>query len=315
MKLRSFALAFSFSVFFLAGTACAWNDLGHRVVAQIAWNQLDKPTKTAIIQALKNAPADTKMLRVLPANKNLWPADVNNALYAKLFQSVATWPDLVRPDQGNPQPTDKYHHGDWHYVNVFWKGSTHSPTGQPNAGFMLSKLAAFSGTQSNENPAIQVAWLVHLTGDAHQPMHCSARITSDPVEKDGDRGANEFCLASGCRTNFTRLNLHSFWDSSLTRNNDQGANQSVESFAWEIAKSITDEHPASEFANTNGFTSSSLWSDEGVRIAIDDGYPATLIRNQTPTQKYRLRVYEIARQRIALAGYRLAATLKAKFGS
>lgn len=316
MKLQRFALAVSFSIFFLTTTAIAWNDLGHRVVAQIAWNQLDQATKTAVIKALKTAPSDSGMLWFMPANKNNWPSNVDDPLYAKLFQHVATWPDLVRKVHGHPKPTDKYHNSDWHFVNIFWRGSDNSLTNDPKFGSMLIKLTEFSGTHSSENAAVQIAWLVHMTGDAHQPLHCSARITSDSVEQDGDRGGNEFCLEPGCREDTSQLNLHSYWDSSLNRNNFKNPpNETMESWAWRIAKSITDEHPKSEFQDTSGFSSSSHWSEEGVQRAISDAYPTSLVRDQMPSTNYRKRVYRIARERIALAGYRLAATLKAKFGT
>ena len=52
-------------------------------------------------------------------------------------------------------------------------------------------------------------WLMHLVGDIHQPLHCTALFSVSHFPK-GDRGGNEIKLKRG-------KNLHSLWDNLLGR--------------------------------------------------------------------------------------------------
>ncbi len=308
LKLKIAALLMS--IWVLNGAAFAWNDLGHRVVAQIAWNDLDRPTRTAIIRALRTAPNDSDMLRLLPSNPENWPANSDNQIYADLFQFIGTWPDHVRPGKRR-KVTDKYHQGDWHYINLFWDGSNGTQVSLPPKGQLLLRIQAFSQSGSQENAAIQVAWLVHLIGDVHQPLHCSARITEDPIERDGDRGGNEFCLAVGCRENSRKMQLHSYWDSTLTRNYDRMVGETEEGLARRLALRISGRYPKGSLGNLSD--GSEKWAEEGVRKSISTVYPETLQRNRTPSTAYRKTTLDASEPAIARAGYRLAKVLRDKF--
>lgn len=290
----------------------AWNATGHSVAAQIAWNNLDSTTKRKIIDALKTAPSDSRMVRLLPANTNNWPADVNDPIYEQLFQFIATWPDTVRPDRDNPSPTDKYHHGNWHYRDLFWNEDGSDSTKAPD-GQIIAKLDEFDGSGSTENLAVQVAWIVHLVGDIHQPLHCSGRITDDPAEEDGDRGANLFCLAVGCREDFRKMNLHSYWDGALTRNYDHLAGESDSAYYKRLASKISGDNPIGNFSALLGNQDFSAWLSEGLDKAKLHAYPKTLKRNVTPSKKYRRNTLSVVESSVALGGYRLAKVLENKF--
>jgi hypothetical protein len=62
-------------------------------------------------------------------------------------------------------------------------------------------------SQPAADRAIGLAWVLHLVGDVHQPLHCSARVTIR--EPAGDKGANDFKLDS------KNKNLHAYWDSMI----------------------------------------------------------------------------------------------------
>jgi hypothetical protein len=60
--------------------------------------------------------------------------------------------------------------------------------------------------------AIALAWLFHLVGDIHQPLHTAQIFTAEYPK--GDRGGNEICLRvtqAGQPTD-----LHRFWDGVIT---------------------------------------------------------------------------------------------------
>src|SRR5256885_14208137 len=56
--------------------------------------------------------------------------------------------------------------------------------------------------------AVALAWVMHLVGDIHQPLHSSSRVTpAEPLPK-GDEGGNTFHLDDN-------RNLHAYWDRIL----------------------------------------------------------------------------------------------------
>jgi S1/P1 Nuclease len=63
-----------------------------------------------------------------------------------------------------------------------------------------------------ERKAIALAWLFHLVGDMHQPLHTAQLFTVDYPQ--GDRGGNEICV----RVTQTGqpMDLHRFWDGVIT---------------------------------------------------------------------------------------------------
>jgi hypothetical protein len=294
----------------------AWDSTGHSVVARIAWKNMNDSTKRSVINALKTAPAESRIREIMPANINAWPPNVNNPLYEQLFQFIGTWPDFIRPDRRNPKPTDIFHHGNWHFRDTFWNAGNNSNSSMAPEGELIDKLREFSQAGSNENPGVQVAWIVHLVGDIHQPLRCSGRITNDPVERDGDKGGNEFCLQPGCRDPDSRaLNLHWFWDSTLSRNFARTQGESETAYIKRLADDISRRHPESEFSSSANNLNFEVWSAEGLEKAKRDVYPASLRRDRDPGTTYARNTMRISESSIALAGYRLARYFKNKFGS
>jgi hypothetical protein len=49
-----------------------------------------------------------------------------------------------------------------------------------------------NGSGDAERRAIALAWLFHLVGDVHQPLHTAQLFTVDYPQ--GDRGGNEICI-------------------------------------------------------------------------------------------------------------------------
>ena len=68
-------------------------------------------------------------------------------------------------------------------------------------------------TENNaERKAIALAWLLHLVGDIHQPLHTVQLFTSEYPK--GDRGGNEICVR--VTQEGRPMDLHRFWDSVVT---------------------------------------------------------------------------------------------------
>lgn len=315
MKKLQFVSVLLAACFVFVTSVRAWDPTGHSVVAQLAWKSMNNPTKAAVINALKTAPPASRIRQFLPANVNSWPTNVNDPIYEQLFQFVATWPDFVRPEKGNPRPTDVFHHGNWHFRDTFWNASDNSNSSIDPEGELVDILSEFSRAGSSENPGVQVAWIVHLVGDVHQPLHCSGRITNDPVEKDGDHGGNEFCLEPGCRDNIRLLSLHWFWDCTLSRNFARARGEGETAYVKRLADDISRRHPESEFSSSVASMNFDVWAAESLEKAKREVYQPSLNRNRAPGRAYSRNAVRVSEESIALAGYRLARYLRNKFGT
>ncbi len=119
----------AFMVVFVAvlgsvGSAWAWNDAGHLIVARIAWERLDEAQREKVVTLLKAHPHRDELLL-----KNR-PADVTDDEW--MFLRAAVWCDHVRPPRNFPRdqiathPIHKFHRGPWHYVNYPYKAGQSS---------------------------------------------------------------------------------------------------------------------------------------------------------------------------------------------
>lgn len=156
----------------------AWGMTGHRVVAEIAEQNIKSGTKKKINKLLDNLPMA------------YW----------------ANWPDFIKSDKSGQWDNTFI----WHYVNA--------PRNQTKEAFLayikdvkqeniyseIPKLARTieDRVSSMEQKRIALIFLIHLIGDAHQPMH---------VGCEDDLGGNRIPLLwFGDKTN-----LHSIWDGKL----------------------------------------------------------------------------------------------------
>ena len=291
--------------FALVGQAAAWDRTGHLVVAHIAWQQMSPEARAVAAELLDSAPPDADLRQLRPVDGR--PLAERQAEH---FQIAAYWPDIMR-DGSFPERRDKYHRGDWHWVNIFFEtrpeGGVELTDREPR-GKILDQLAALSESvgdvaRSSSLRAIDLAWILHLVGDLHQPLHATARIT--PTEPEGDRGANLFPLAGN-------VNLHWYWDSALRSANFRWWFQSETSYIRRIADSIQEEHPRRAFGDRATDRDFTGWARESFEIARTRLYPPELQRYRKPGREYTEMTEEISRERIALAGYRLGRLLDSK---
>jgi hypothetical protein len=141
-----------------------------------------------------------------------------------LFMQAARWADDIRAND------KQQHRAPSHYINWPFKpdGQPASvQTREPESVNILTAMAENQRIVANENDAerkaIALAWLFHLVGDVHQPLHTAQLFTVE--YPNGDRGGNEICV----RVTQTGqpMDLHSFWDwvitssSNLTRLGNQ----------------------------------------------------------------------------------------------
>ncbi len=299
----------------LPQSALAWNATGHEVVARIAWEKMEPQTRQRVMALMMQTPADADLASMLPTDGR--PLVIRQR---DLFMLAATWPDIVRNDEF-PERKKKYHHSIWHYTNFFWKQVNGRPVDanelQPESVNVVERLQFLQTEVLNKRIApgqrgIDVAWILHLIGDIHQPLHTSARVTD--TEATGDQGGNLFLLSPKNTPPRETKRLHGYWDDILSRSFPRQMNESDITYANRIASVIMQRHTETAMRQRLKQGEYEAWAQEGLASAKTSIYPSWLKRFQTPSEKYRKQSYNIAEPAVALAGYRLAATLDRLFG-
>jgi hypothetical protein len=231
----------------------SWGFKGHRAVATIAQKHL-----TAGVSYVASA----------------W-------LKGERMEDVSTWADENRDPKTAP----------WHYINLplglsrdaFVKAVQESDNNVYTAILKTEatlKDANASGEAKNE----AMKYLIHLVGDAHQPMH---------VSRKEDKGGNTIQL----RFNNTGTNLHNLWDSKLI--DKEGLSQ----------EDIVKTYDAATTADIKKWQSDSPieWLWESYQITTE------LYTNAKPGQNiddvYYQKYIPVVRKRIDQAGIRLAGEL------
>ena len=250
-----------------------------------------------------------------PWYANQWQARLQDVPVADrelmLFMQAARWADDIRiQDKTQNRPR-------WHYINLPFK-----PEGQPLSVQIrepepVNILTAMAENQhivknetDPERKAIALAWLFHLIGDIHQPLHTAQLFAVD--YPNGDRGGNEICVR--VTQAGQPMDLHRFWDGvftssqNLTRlRNEATALQNRQGFQ---------RGQLTELENA-GFES---WAKESFEIATKIAYRNGLIGSPKGGNKdcrdvqatpalpvgYVVSASRIADRRMILAGYRLA---------
>src|SRR5262249_49838646 len=190
--------------------ASAWNIPGHMLSAAIAYQVLQQESPQTIDKV-------KAVLEKHPSYEIRWQARLQDFPVADhnlfLFMQATRGPDDIRTlDKAQNRPP-------WHYVNLPFNPEGQPATVQirePEPVNILTAMAENQRISTNENDAerkaIALAWLFHLVGDIHQPLHTVQLFTVDYPK--GDRGGNEICVR------MTKagqpMDLHRFWDSVTT---------------------------------------------------------------------------------------------------
>jgi len=299
-----------------ATSVFSWHDEGHKLTGYVAWQRMTPQTREAVIRILRAAPEDSN----ISAFYQVWGVESEDVRKMQFFMVVPTWADMVR-ERGFPVRNRKYHNSNWHYDDTFWKqidGKIEYLTGFEEGGQALTRLAEAEKTMRDANAkdadkAVAIAWFLHLTGDIHQPLHNSARVTDR--EPKGDQGGNFFLLTPEGTPRDKQLNLHTFWDGITNRSVPLKKGQCVDNYLVGLGNKMTKKHPYSDFANGLQIGAYRKWHEEGMALATTVVFSADLKRFEMPSARYQKKAFETAERQIALAGYRIAETLNGIFGA
>jgi hypothetical protein len=279
----------------------AWNATGHRIVAAIAYDRLTDKARARVDELLRQHP------------------DFKALLGRDAFLAASVWPDVIKGDnrfyddtRPNVQPTpllpdfagvgflNMARHTNWHYIDFPFSpdGTPLELPRSPNALIEIRRILKEASISVYDLP-----WLVHLTGDVHQPLHCTSRFTKSLPH--GDQGGNLVFVTPG-------RNLHALWD-------DLAGTDTTDAYVNRYATEIT-----AEFVNGNGqrprlSRDPKRWVDEGFELAKREVYnfgPESGSREYPVPlpPAYEANARRIARIQLAKAGFRLAAALNSKLG-
>jgi hypothetical protein len=308
MKLRPF-VALVVSSLLCVQAANAWWDAGHETVAYIAYKKLTPQTRQRVDELLKLNPMYDTWTRDIPDSKK--------GLVA--FVLAATWPDCIKSssctkgytsDGGDIPPgaptdaqnigyDDHLMHKYWHFIDLpYSAGAPGEAPKEPNALTEIKLLTDAIGTdEADPIKSYDVAWLEHLVGDVHQPLHATARFTKNHTT--GDAGGNfVFFCEKPCSDE-----LHAYWDGLI------GDTPSIAEVTADGNVLLARQKPAKA-----GVTDPAEWVNESFELAktkvyvapiSDDNDPAVKI-SPRPDATYGASATSTARSQVLLAGYRLA---------
>jgi hypothetical protein len=258
MRLQAFLLLA------LPAAVFAWGSEGHRIVGVNALPMLDDSARAAVVEILGS--------------------DSDQAVGKACF-----WPDTVRGtaewEWSSPM----------HYVNVPRSARNYHRERDCEDGMCVTEAISKYANELSR-PGLDAerrwqafAWLCHLVGDLHQPLHAGYR---------DDRGGNNVDIEYKGKP----YNLHQFWDRVVIRerlgSGDQWARPYPESSAWTHAP---DSWKPRDVA---------FWTDESHALVGSSSYPPERVINECFADQSWL----IIRQQWQKASNRLAQILNATLG-
>lgn len=298
----------------LSAPAWAWSYTGHKLTGYIAWQRMSPAARDAVIKILRDAPEDSHLSALyLP-----YGSQADEVRKRDYFMLTTTWADIVREREFETR-YKKYHRGNWHYSDTFWSrdnGAIQVLKAPEDGGLALERLreyeALIRSPASNAAKAVAIAWIQHLIGDIHQPLHTSARVTES--EPKGDQGGNFFLLTPQGTPRPQQENLHWFWDSVIERNIPNTKNDCDADFLIPIAEKMMKSYPYEKVRGRLDPGNFTGWIAESLRLAQVEVFSPDLIRFQKPAEKYKKKAFDVSRERITMAGYRMGDLFNTVFG-
>lgn len=298
----------------IAVPAFGWDDVGHKITGYIAWQRMTPQARENVVRILRAAPEDSQ----LGTFYKYYGPESDEVKRMEYFIFVPSWADIIR-DRAFDVRYRKYHHSNWHYDDTFWKqvnGQVELLSGYEEGGQAVPKLIDFDKVMrdpaaSNADKAIAIAWILHLGGDIHQPLHTSARVTD--LEPKGDQGGNLVILSPEGTARENQLNLHWFWDSIVGRNIPFKAGMCERDYIEMLGKKMMKDAPFASMQSRMELGQYDAWRKESFVYANTVVFSPELKRGQAPSAKYRKQAFKLAEQQLALAGYRLGETLNSVF--
>lgn len=264
---------------FVCSHSYAWNAVAHRVIANIAYANLTDNARAKV---------DSLVGRFHQEYPSI-----------SSFDEMAPWPDEL-----HGQKIESFSH--WHYFDLPLSGDgtpVKNLADTDNAVWAINMIKpVLKNTHANDYERARfLAFLIHIEGDLHQPLHTVSRISAEHL--DGDQGGNLFSIIDPVSK--SKITLHKYWDGGLgvfdqNTNNKSLSNETIASLSTDIMA----HYPSDYFGAAVADLSPDHWASDGFGMASEFVYSTP--ERQVPNATYIDSGKKMAEQRVALAGYRLA---------
>jgi len=263
--------------------SAVWGQNGHRIVAQICYDNLDKNAQN----------------------------EVDKILGKEYLAQVATWPDFIRSEKNWDFSKP------WHFITINTNQTVEQVIDEaakdPKINNVYEAIELMTAILKDDSAAIKtlqdlvnknnakllnnsikataLAFLIHFIGDVHQPMH---------VGKNNDFGGNKISVLFFSQ----KTNLHSVWDSGIIE--QEGL--SFTDFSDFIERHLAPNKNKIQKANMVGWIKESVKNREKIYNTL---YNNTDRSTGLPSLSYEYQhdFLEIVENRLGAAGYRAAKVL------
>jgi len=319
----------TFVALICAAFSHAWGGLGHQVVSDLAWTDLQPSVKREIAKILL---AGDPTYRPAKPTEGLTDDYLEKEVRPK-FRQAALWPDDIKsPDRfTSPQYDDwvkRFNRESpgtlperggeeilmktWHYYDVPLFDATGTKEARPsNAIRGLSMALAGFQNGKPKTQAFWLYWITHIVGDLHQPLHCCESFKNHP--EGGDEGGNLFeVFINPSKADNTRRRLHGLWDGGvqdavrMDQRFPANADLAIVSAAWKSDPFGPSEAEVSRLDPQE-------WVQDGAWLAETRVY-AGVNPGGVVSDVYRSRLASLSKAQARLAGARLARMLNQVLG-
>jgi S1/P1 Nuclease len=315
---------------FLCSAAMAWNSPGHMIIALLAYDQMDDATRAKAMELIHAHP------RFHDHFQSFMPREISRGDEKEkdqwFFAHASTWPDLVRDSKGavNRQDVSEFSRPWWHFIDepVFLNDEERRQLERgihmnlrrdpPKDGDdenmniiqAVKNSARIVGDSSapKEKRSVHLCWILHLVGDAHQPLHSSALFTSHRF-RGGDHGGNFLEIEHGWK-------LHGFWDDQIST---EESYLTLRSLAADLGKN---QRLAEDGRKAAATLEVDKWIDESHELAIRHVYTKEVLQKVAAREdhshlgpldlpaSYKAEAETVAERRAVEAGYRLGKAIE-----
>ncbi len=294
-------------------TASAWWDEGHMQIALMAYNKLNDAARARVDALLQMNPdyrdwicgaPDVDIGRAAVMRASVWADDIKlNPKYRDDGNS-----GTVAGAGDNTGYSDLRMHKYWHFTSIgFTTDDTKVLPADPVN--LLTQIRALTATlpaksgATDELRSYDLVWLLHLVGDAHQPLHVGTRFSA--ALSGGDQGGN---LVTVRPAKGDTLKLHAYWDGMF------GGYATANGAMLDLKTSGLESVPVD--ADKASEDDPALWLKESGDLARTFAYAEPVLSATGPvelTRSYETAARDTARSQAALAAQRLANLINKAF--
>lgn len=314
----------------LSSTALAWNSAGHVIIALVAYEHMDDALRSKAVELLRAHP------RFHEHFQSFMPREVSRGDVHDqdrwIFAHAATWPDLVRDAKSpvNRQDVTQFSRPWWHFIDepVYLNDDERrllehnlpvnrrrDPPPEPDDENMnivqaiknSAHLVRDAGAPK-EMRSVHLCWILHLVGDAHQPLHSCALFTTRRF-RGGDHGGNFLEIQHDWK-------LHAFWDDQISAEEPYKALRGLAADLNRNKKLADDGQKAAATLDAD------KWIDESYELAKRSVYTKEVLEKVAAHEghthlpsldlsaNYKAEAERVSERRAVEAGYRLAKAIE-----